>query len=124
MITTALIPGKPAPLLLPETTVCAMMPGAVIIDLAAEMGGNCEFTQAGEEAVHHGVVVIGPLDLPSTAPTHASEMYSRNVQTFVKHLVHEGELRIDLEDEIIGPMCITHDGEVQHAPTRELLEKR
>ena len=124
VITTALIPGKPAPILLTEDMVKAMKPGAVIVDLAAEMGGNCELTEPGKEVIHHGVLVIGPLNLPSTAPTHASQMYSRNIFTFYSHLVKDGKVNVDLEDEITGAMCITHEGQVIHEATKRLIESR
>ncbi len=124
VISTALIPGKPAPTLLTAQTVEEMKPGAVIVDLAAEMGGNCELTEPGKEVMHHGVLVIGPLNLPATAPTHASQMYSRNVSTFYNHLVKENRLQIDLDDEITGAMCITHEGQVIHGATKELIESK
>ncbi len=124
VISTALIPGKPAPILLTADMVKAMKPGAVIVDLAAEMGGNCELTEAGKEVLHHGVLVIGPLNLPSTAPTHASQMYSRNIFNFYSHLVKDGRINVDLDDAITGAMCITHEGQVIHEATKKLIESR
>ena len=124
IISTALIPGKPAPTLLTTAMVEGMKPGSVIVDLAAEMGGNCEVTKPGEEVVHHGVTVMGPLNLPSTAPTHASQMYSRNVTTFYALLVKDNTLNIDLDDEITAAMCVTHGGQVLHGATKQLLESK
>ena len=89
-----------------------MRPGSVIVDLAAEAGGNCELTVPGETVVRHGVTIAGPLNLPSTTPVHASQMYSRNVWTFLDHLSKGGELRLDFEDEITRETCVTHDGRV------------
>jgi len=113
VISTAAIPGRPAPRLITREMVEAMKPGAVIVDVSAETGGNCELTKPGETVVHGGVTIIGPLNLPSTMPMHASQMFSRNVQTLVEHLRHEGAVRIDLEDEITGAMCVAHDGAVR-----------
>jgi NAD(P) transhydrogenase subunit alpha len=112
VVTTAAVPGKPAPRLIPAAAVEAMRPGSVIVDLAAETGGNCELTRPGEVTVAHGVTVVGTLNLPSTMPLHASQMYGRNVQAVLDHLVVEGELRLDFEDEITADAVITHDGRV------------
>jgi NAD(P) transhydrogenase subunit alpha len=113
VISTAAIPGRPAPRLITRAMVEAMKAGSVIVDVSAETGGNCELTKPGETVVHGGVTIIGPLNLPSTMPMHASQMFSRNVQTLVEHLRHEGAVRIDLEDEITGAMCVAHDGAVR-----------
>jgi NAD(P) transhydrogenase subunit alpha len=113
VITTAQIPGRPAPLLLTEEMVRAMRPGSVIVDLAAESGGNCALTRAGETVCAHDVVIFGPVNLASTLPAHASRMFSRNVESFVRHLVRDGSVHVELEDAITGPMCVTHDGEVK-----------
>ncbi len=113
VISTAAIPGRPAPRLITRAMVEAMKPGSVIVDVSAETGGNCEMTRPGETVVHGGVTILGPLNLPSTMPMHASQMFSRNVQTLVEHLRHEGAVRIDLEDEITGAMCVAHDGAVR-----------
>jgi NAD(P) transhydrogenase subunit alpha len=107
VITTALIPGKPAPLLITKETVAAMRPGSVIVDLAAETGGNCELTQPGKDATVHGVTIHGPLNLPSTMPIHASQLYSRNVTALLMHLVRDGRLNLDFNDEITKGACIT-----------------
>ncbi len=121
VITTALIPGRPAPLLIPETMVNGMKQGAVIMDLAAENGGNCEFTEPGKIITHNGVIIDGTLNLPSTMSVHASQLYAKNVITFVNHLCPEGEIKLDLEDEIISGALFTHKGEITHEPTLEAL---
>jgi NAD(P) transhydrogenase subunit alpha len=113
-ITTAAIPGRAAPRLVTAAMVASMRPGSVIVDLAAETGGNCELTRAGETVVAHGVTILGPVDLAATVPFHASQMYSRNVLTLLKHLSGEGgALRLDPADEIAGAMLVVHDGEVR-----------
>jgi len=113
VISTAAIPGKKAPVLITAAAVEGMKPGSIIVDLAAETGGNCELTQAGSEIVRHGVSILGPLNLPSTVPLHASQMYARNVQAFLGHIVQEGKLRLDFEDQITRDTCVTHAGEVR-----------
>jgi NAD(P) transhydrogenase subunit alpha len=113
VISTAAIPGKKAPVLITGAAVEGMKPGSIIVDLAAETGGNCELTQAGAEIVHNGVSILGPLNLPATMPLHASLMYARNVQAFLGHLVQEGALRLDFEDQITRDTCVTHAGEVR-----------
>ncbi len=122
VISTALIPGKPAPTLLTEEMVREMKPGSVIVDLAAEAGGNCTLTEPGGEILRHEVTILGPLNLPATVPLHASQMYSRNLAALLGHLVKDGLLIINLEDVITRDMCITHDGRIVHEPTRKLLE--
>ena len=112
VITTALVPGMPAPRLIPASAVQAMRAGSVIVDLAAETGGNCELTEPGERVVREGVTIIGTLNLPAGMPLHASQMYARNLSAVLDHLVAEGELRIDLEDEINADAIITHEGRV------------
>jgi NAD(P) transhydrogenase subunit alpha len=116
VVTTALIPGRPAPLLITEEAVRAMRPGSVIVDLAAEMGGNCALTVRGEVVVDQGVTIVGLENLPSTMPTHASQMYSRNVQALLKHLVQDGALALDFEDEITRETCVAHDGRALKEP--------
>ena len=113
VISTAAIPGKKAPVLVTAAAVDGMKPGSIIVDLAAETGGNCEVTQAGVEIVRNGVSILGPLNLPSTMPLHASQMYARNVQAFLGHIVQEGKLRLDFEDQITRDTCVTHAGEVR-----------
>lgn len=121
VITTAAIPGKKSPILVTKEMVETMRPGSVIIDLAAERGGNCELTKPGEVAVEHGVTILGPLNIPTDVPHHASQMYARNVSTFILHLVKDGALTLDLNDEITSGTLIAHDGDVVHARVRELL---
>jgi H+-translocating NAD(P) transhydrogenase subunit alpha len=112
VITTALIPGRAAPRLIPASAVAAMKPGSVIVDLAAEAGGNCELTEPGEEVVREGVTIIGPTNLPSSMPFHASQLYARNVSALLQHLAPEGELKLDFEDEITAGACVTRKEEV------------
>jgi H+-translocating NAD(P) transhydrogenase subunit alpha len=114
VITTALVPGRRAPILVTEEMVKAMQPGSVIVDVAAEAGGNCELTVPGESVVRHGVTIHGPLNLPSSIPVHASQMYSRNVTNLLEHVVRDGQLVLDLEDVIVNDCCVTHHGEVRH----------
>ena len=121
VITTATVPGKKAPTLITADMVDGMTPGSVIVDLAAERGGNCELTQANQTVVVHGVTIIGTENLPSLVPYHASQMYSKNIATFLLHLVKKGELTIDREDEITKGTLVTCDGDVVHPQIRELL---
>ena len=112
VITTALIPGRPAPRLIPASAVAAMRPGSVVVDLAAETGGNCELTEPGEEVVREGVTIVGLTNLPSSMPFHASQLYSRNVSALLHHLAPEGELVLDWDDEITAGACVTRQHEV------------
>ena len=121
VITTAQIPGQPAPLLITEEMVGSMRRGSVIVDLASETGGNCAFTEAGESIEKHGVTIIGPLNLPAQIPVHASQMFGKNVATFLKEMVKDGELALDLENDVVGPTCVTHEGRVRHEATRKRL---
>ena len=121
VITTAAVPGKRAPILVTEEMVKGMRPSSVIVDLAAERGGNCELTQPGETAQVHGVTILGHANLPATVPYHASQMYAKNVSSFLLHLIQDGELRIDLEDPIAHDTLVLRDGEVVHPKVRELL---
>ena len=121
VITTAAIPGKKSPVLVTAAMVAAMAPGSVIIDLAAERGGNCELTRADETVVAHGVTILGPTDLPSRKPYHASQMFSRNAETFLKAIAAKGELKIDPADEVVAGTLLTQGGEVVHPRLRELL---
>jgi NAD(P) transhydrogenase subunit alpha len=109
VITTAAIPGRPAPKLIPAAAVRAMRPGSVIVDLAAETGGNCELTTPGEETVESGVTIVGLVNLPSTMPAHASQLYARNVMALLQHLAPEGELKLDWDDEITAGACVTRE---------------
>jgi H+-translocating NAD(P) transhydrogenase subunit alpha len=107
VVTTALIPGRPAPRLIPRSAIESMKPGSVIVDLAAEAGGNAELTQADQDVVHQGVTLLGPTNLPSTMPFHASQLYARNVSALLQHLAPEGELQLDFEDEITSGAAVT-----------------
>ncbi len=111
VVTTAAVPGRPAPRLLTAAMVRSMRRGSVIVDLAAEAGGNCELTRPGETVVEGGVTILGPVDVPSMVPLHASQLYGRNVQTLVQHLARDGAL--DLQDEIAQAMLVVHDGKVR-----------
>jgi H+-translocating NAD(P) transhydrogenase subunit alpha len=121
VITTAAVPGKKAPVLITREMVERMPPGSVVVDIAAERGGNCELTRPGETVEHHGVRILGPLNLPSTIPYHASQMYAKNVATFLKFLIKDGRLTLDRNDEIVRETLVTHGGEVVHAKVRELM---
>jgi NAD(P) transhydrogenase subunit alpha len=121
VITTAAIPGKKAPVLITEVMVQGMHPGSVIVDLAAESGGNCELTRPGETVEAHGVTIMGPVNLPSTVPYHASQMYARNVTAFLQNLIKDGDLHVNLDDPIIRDTLLTHQGEMVNPNVRELL---
>jgi NAD(P) transhydrogenase subunit alpha len=123
VITTAAVPGKRAPVLITEQAVREMRPGSVIIDLAAESGGNCELTRPGETVEVDGATIVGPLNLPATVPYDASQMYARNLTAFLQNLVKAGEMRLNLEDLILRDTLVAHQGEVVSAPVRELLGK-
>ncbi|MFC5740576.1 NAD(P) transhydrogenase subunit alpha [Dyella tabacisoli] len=113
IVTTAAVPGRPSPKILSTAMVEGMKPGALIVDLAAEGGGNCELTRAGERVDHGGVTILGPLNLPAGAPLHASEMYARNVYNFVELLIRDGGLQPDFSDELVAKSCVAHAGEVR-----------
>ncbi len=119
VITTAVVPGKKSPLLVTKDMVAAMAPGSVIVDLAAERGGNCELTQTGEKIVVHGVTIFGTINLASTVPYHASQMYSKNLTNFLLHMVQDGRLRLNLQDEITCNTLVTRGGEIVNARVRE-----
>ena len=121
VITTALIPGRPAPLLIPTTMVDSMKPGSIIMDLAAENGGNCELTQKDEIIKYNHVTIDGTSNIPGTMPVHASELYSKNITAFLTYMVKDGEINLDLEDEIISGAMFTHKGEITHKPTQEAM---
>jgi NAD(P) transhydrogenase subunit alpha len=122
VITTAAIPGKRSPILVTADMVTAMSPGSVIVDLGAERGGNCELTQPGKTTIQHGVTIIGPLNLPSTVPYHASQMYAKNIATFLEHLIDkEGKLVVDTSDEITSGTLLCQNGQVVHPRLREML---
>ncbi len=121
IITTALIPGRPAPKLVTEEMLKSMKPGSVIVDMAAEMGGNVEGTEPNREVVRHGVRIVGITNLPATMPHSATQMYAKNIHTLIKHLAPERELKLDFEDEITRGATITHDGKVVHEATARAL---
>jgi NAD(P) transhydrogenase subunit alpha len=121
VISTAAVPGQKAPILVTAEMVAAMAPGSVVVDLAAERGGNCELTRPGETVVEHGVTILGPLNLPAAVPYHASQLYARNAVTFLTYLVRKGELVLDRADEIVRETLVTHQGEVVHPRVRQAL---
>lgn len=120
VVTTALIPGRKAPVLVTAEMVAGMAPGSVIVDLAAERGGNCELTKADEVVVENGVTILGPTNLPSTVPYHASQMYARNMSTFLLHIIQAAEVQFDMGDEITVETLVTRGGEIVHKRIREL----
>jgi NAD(P) transhydrogenase subunit alpha len=122
VVTTASVPGRPAPKIISRAAVERMRPGSVVIDIAAEQGGNCELTRAGETVNHNGVSVVGPVNLPASLAYNASEMYARNLLNFLKPALDKGELKIDWNDEVFAQSCLTHDGVVKHEPTAKALE--
>jgi NAD(P) transhydrogenase subunit alpha len=121
VIATAAVPGKKAPLLVPADAVRGMQPGSVIVDLAAERGGNCELTKPGQTIEEHGVTIMGPTNLPSEVPYHASQMFAKNTATFLQHLVKEGQFHFDMNDPITRDTMIARGGNVVHPAIRELL---
>jgi NAD(P) transhydrogenase subunit alpha len=121
VITTAAVPGKPAPVLITRDMIAGMEPGSVIVDIAAERGGNCEVTRPGETAHENGITVLGPLNLASSVPYHASQMYARNVGALLKLLVKDSALAPDLEDEIVRETMVTRGGEIVHPRVKEGL---
>jgi NAD(P) transhydrogenase subunit alpha len=121
VISAAVIPGKRPPILVTKEMVAGMAPGSVIVDLAGERGGNCELTRPGEIVVEHGITIIGWFNLASTVPYHASQMYARNITAFLLHLVKDGKLQLDLNDEIVRETLLTRDGEVVNARVREFF---
>lgn len=123
VIATAQVPGKKAPLIVTEEMVAQMKPGAVIVDIAAEQGGNCAVTEAGKDIQYKGITVIGPVNLPSSMPVHASQMYAKNISTFLECLVKDGEMHLDFEDDIIAETCVTHAGEIRNHRVKEALEQ-
>jgi len=121
VITAAVIPGKKSPVLVAKEMVRHMAPGSVIFDLAAERGGNCELTRTGETVVEYGITIIGTINLASRVPYHASQMYARNISAFLMHLVKDGKLQLNLEDEIVRETLVTRDGEVVNERVREFF---
>ncbi|MBI4364826.1 MAG: Re/Si-specific NAD(P)(+) transhydrogenase subunit alpha [Candidatus Latescibacteria bacterium] len=123
VITTARVPGLPAPKLISDEDVAGMKPGSVIVDLAADMGGNCAATQAGTTVVRHNVTIHGPVRLANTVPIHATQMYSKNITSFLLHITKDGKLNLDWNDDITSGTCVTRDGQIVHPGTRERAEK-
>ena len=121
VVTTAAIPGKKSPVLVTKEMVDGMHPGSVIVDLASERGGNCELTKAAEKVEHNGVLILGPVNVPSSIPYHASQMYSRNITTFFQNMVKEGAIDLNMEDEIIADTLVTRGKEVVNNRVREML---
>ncbi|MEB3280762.1 MAG: Re/Si-specific NAD(P)(+) transhydrogenase subunit alpha [Lyngbya sp.] len=122
VITTAQVPGKKAPVLVTEEMVTQMKPGAVVVDLAASQGGNCECTEAGKDVLKHGVTIVGPINLPSSMPVHASEVYAKNLSALLKLMTtKEGELVLNFEDDIIDGACVTHNGEIRSQRVKDAL---
>lgn len=123
VITTAAVPGRPSPKIITKAMVEGMAPGSIIVDIASEGGGNCELTQPGETVEHQGVIIHGPLNVPSQTPLHASEMYSKNLFNLLTLMIKEGQLQPDCwKDEVIAGSTLTQNGEIKHAPTRTLVE--
>lgn len=122
VITTAQVPGKKAPVLVTAEMVAKMKPGAVIVDLAAEQGGNCALTQAGKDVIYNGVTIIGPINLPASMPVHASQMYAKNISALIELMLDKGELKLNFEDDIIDATCVTHAGEIRSQRVRDALE--
>ena len=122
VITTAAVPGKPAPVLVTEDMVKLMNPGSVVIDLAAERGGNCEITEPGKTVVKHGVTLVGELNLPSTVPFHASQMYSNNIVNFLKLMINDGALDANVDDDIVQGATVTRNGEIVNEMVRSVLD--
>jgi NAD(P) transhydrogenase subunit alpha len=122
VVSTASVPGRPAPRIISRAAVERMKPGSIVVDIAAEQGGNCELTRAGETVTHGEVKILGPLNLPASLPYHASEMYSRNLFNLLKPAIVKGELAIDWNDEVFAGAVLTHDGQIKHEATRKSLE--
>jgi NAD(P) transhydrogenase subunit alpha len=124
VVSTASVPGRAAPKIISRAAVERMRAGAVIVDIAAEQGGNCELTQAGEVVDHGGVTIVGPVNLAATLAYNASEMYARNLLNFLKPAIDKGELKIDWSDEVFAQSCLTHDGVIKHEATKLALDKK
>jgi NAD(P) transhydrogenase subunit alpha len=124
VVSTASVPGRAAPKIISRAAVERMRPGAVIVDIAAEQGGNCELTRAGEVVDHGGVTIVGPVNVAATLAYNASEMYARNLLNFLKPAIDKGELKIDWNDEVFAQSCLTHDGVIKHEATRLAFDKQ
>lgn len=123
VITTAQVPGRKAPLLVTADMVAQMKPGSVVVDLAADQGGNCACTEAGKDVVWQGVTIIGPINLPSDLPIHASQLYAKNVTMLVQHLIKEGSLQLDFSNDITDSACVTHGGTIRNQKVRTLVQE-
>ncbi len=123
VITTAQVPGKKAPVMVTEEMVSQMKPGSVIVDIAADQGGNCACTEPGKDVVRHGVTILGPINLPATVPVHASQLYAKNILTLLQYLIKDGGLQLNFEDDIIGDTCITHGGEIRNQRVKDALSQ-
>src|SRR5208283_2715059 len=124
VISTASVPGRSAPRIISRAAVERMRAGSVVVDIAAEQGGNCELTRAGETVLHAGVKILGPVNLAASLPYHTSEMYSRNLFNFLKPALPKGELAVDWKDEVFSGSVLTHEGEIKHEATRKSLEEQ
>lgn len=122
VITTAQVPGRKAPRLVTEEMIAQMKPGAVIVDLAADQGGNAAYTEPGGNVVKNGVTIIGPVNLPSSVPVHASQLYSKNLVSLMKLLVKDNALNLDFEDDIVNAACVTHNGEIRNQRVKDALQ--
>jgi NAD(P) transhydrogenase subunit alpha len=122
IVTTAAVPGRPAPKIITKAMVEGMKPGSVLVDLAAETGGNCEITKPGETYQHNAVTICGPVGLPSMGAIHASEMYAKNLLNFVTLMIKDGQVNLDWSDELIEKTCLTHAGAIKHEPTKKAVE--
>jgi NAD(P) transhydrogenase subunit alpha len=121
VISTALIPGRPAPRLITEAAVEGMRAGSVVVDLAAANGGNCDLTEAGTTVTAHDVIIMGPTNLPAEMPVHASQLYAKTLSAFVEEFVEDGAFHVDFDDDIISGACVTHDGQIVHDRVKELV---
>ncbi|WP_413175170.1 Re/Si-specific NAD(P)(+) transhydrogenase subunit alpha [Anabaena azotica] len=122
VITTAQVPGRKAPILVTEEMVKAMKPGSVIVDLAAEQGGNCACTEPGKDIVWNGVTIIGPINLPSSMPVHASQLYAKNITSLMQLLIKDKALQINFDDDIVDAACVTHGGEIRNQRVKDALQ--
>jgi NAD(P) transhydrogenase subunit alpha len=122
VITTAQVPGKQAPILVTEAMVAGMQPGSVIVDLAANQGGNCAVTEGGKDINFNGVTVMGPVNLPASMPVHASQLYAKNITTLLQYLLTEDGLNLDFEDDIVDSTCVTHEGDIRNDRVKAALE--
>jgi NAD(P) transhydrogenase subunit alpha len=121
VITAAVVPGKKSPILVTKEMVAGMAPGSVIVDIAAERGGNCELTKAGEKIVEYGVTIIGWFNLATAVPYHASQMYAKNITTFLLYMMKDGKIQLNMDDEIIRSTLITRDGQIVNGRVREFF---